>query len=360
MSEQTEKSASQGEISLKDLILTGKAYFFEVLRNFLLIGLITLPVLAYFYYQYAQTPTTYSDRLTFMVNSEDGNSMSSVASILGQFGLGGGGRSRHNLDKILELSKSGHIIGQVLLERVELNGQSDLLINHFINHYQWDQEWAKNNPDIEGFRFTSDSISHFSLQEGKYFKRVFRIIVGGEEPGLLTSSYSEESSIMRLNATTTNELLTYSLLNLTFEKLSEFYVNKTIEKQKTTFDLVSSKKDSIYDALRTAEYNLANFRETNRNLIDSRSKLTEIRLQREMMVLSQVYAEAVKNTEISDFTLKNTTPFVQMIDQPILPIRGDRPSLIMTLVKGILLGGILGVLFVLGRKVIRDTMAEED
>ena len=345
------------EITLKELLLKVKEYFIVALKGFWLIALIMLPFIAYNAWVANETVPTYSDKLTFMVNSEDGNSMSSVASILGQIGLGGGGKTRMNYDKILELSKTREIIGRVLFDSIEIDGQKDLLINQFIGAYEWDEDWAENTPELKGFRFKNNKISELSLMEGRLFKNIHMIIVGNAQndvPGFLSSSFSNETGIMEFNATTKKEMLTYHLLNTVFEKLSEFYVNKTIEKQKTTFDLVSAKRDSLYGALQSAEYSFANFRESNRNLIDSRAKLSEIRLKRDIAVLTQAYAEAVKNTEISDFTLKNTIPFVQIIDQPLLPLKEYKPSVIRAAIKGAILGFILGLLFVLGRKLIRD------
>lgn len=355
-----ETNRREEEISLKELILKVKEYINEAFRKIFWIILFVIPVLAYFLYQHYTTPTTYSDKLTFMVNSDDGNSVSSIGSILGQFGFGGGGVKRQNIDKILELSRTRKIVGKVMMDSVEIEGKKDLLANHIIEIYEMDEKWAEKDPELKDFRFKNSDIEAFNLREADIFKRVYGKVVGNpkeEIAGLLSSGYSEETGIMRLNAATLKDELTLHLLNTSFEKLSEFYVDNTIEKQKSTYDLVRIKKDSIFDMLQAKEYALANFKQTNQNLIDARAKITELRLNREVFVLTQMYGEAVKNTEISEFTLKNTLPFVQVIDKPFLPIRGESSSLLLSIIKGGLIGGFLGLFFVLGRKFLRDAMA---
>jgi uncharacterized protein involved in exopolysaccharide biosynthesis len=69
-----------------------------------------------------------------------------------------------------------------------------------------------------------------------------------------------------------------------------------------------------------------------------------------------MYGEAVKNTEIAGFSLKNKTPFIRVIDSPLSPLAAVRPSLPRSLLIGILLGGLVGSIFVVGRMVWRNIM----
>ena len=70
----------EDEITLKELILKVKEFFQEVLKNWLLVVLITLPFVLYFFYQAYKMPITYTSELTFMMNDDEGG------------GLGGLGR----------------------------------------------------------------------------------------------------------------------------------------------------------------------------------------------------------------------------------------------------------------------------
>ena len=170
-------------------------------------------------------------------------------------------------------------------------------------------------------------------------KAVYGRIVGTEDVvGFFTKELEEVSGIMKFYTTTEQEGLSIHLCNLIFEKLSAFYVTKTIEKQKKTFDLLTQKLDSINTEMKKAEYLLANFRDTHAGLYTRKDQMQELQYQRDVKILNEMYAVSIKNFEIADFSLKNKTPFIQLIDEPFAPLRPNKRSL----VKNIILGGILG------------------
>ena len=166
----------------------------------------------YMVYKAYKTPATYKATFTFMRDDDETNSMSSVASILGQFGFGGS-RSRFNLDRVLELAKSRRIVHKTIFDRITLDGKEDYIGNFIIDIYELDQIWKERNPQLDGFRFTRDSIELFSMDELGALRKVYVFIIGGEDQeGLLGASYSEESSILKFSATTIQEQLSIKLI----------------------------------------------------------------------------------------------------------------------------------------------------
>jgi uncharacterized protein involved in exopolysaccharide biosynthesis len=69
-----------------------------------------------------------------------------------------------------------------------------------------------------------------------------------------------------------------------------------------------------------------------------------------------MYGEVLKNLEYADFTLKSSTPFIALLDNPILPLPVVQESRIMAFIIGLILGIMVGITFVLGRKIYRETM----
>ena len=90
------------EITLKELILKIQEFYREVLKRWLLVILITLPVMGYMFYKAYKTPNTYPATLTFMVNEDKAGG--GLGGLAASFGLGGGG-GEYNLEKILSLQK---------------------------------------------------------------------------------------------------------------------------------------------------------------------------------------------------------------------------------------------------------------
>jgi hypothetical protein len=171
--------------------------------------------------------------------------------------------------------------------------------------------------------------------------------------GLMTADYNEDTNIMSLGVTTTNEAISLALSQHMFESLSKYYVNKSIEKLQKTYHLVSMKRDSVLGVLKSTEYQLANFRDSHKSLLMRTDQITELRLQRELAALTAMYAEVIKNVEIADFSVKNKTPFIQVIDSPLAPIPPIKLSLIRQLLIGIVIGGLVGSILVVGRMLYR-------
>jgi hypothetical protein len=292
------------------------------------------------------------------VDEDEGGNSSGLTGILGQFGLGSVRPTRYNLDKIMALSKSRRVIQNTLFATVNVAGKDDYLANHILEEYEFDKQESGSS----SFRFTHDSIPIFTREENEKMIAVYGFIIGPpEEPkkALVKADYDEDSNIMSLETKTTDETLSIELSRKLFESLSNYYVSKAIEKQLNTYTVVAFKRDSVLAALKTAEYQLAHFRDTHRGLLMRTDQLTELRLQREIAALTAMYAEVLKNTEVADFSLKNKTPFIQVIDEPIAPIEPIRMSLLRKLAIGLIIGGAIGVAYVIARKLIRGALQSQ-
>ena len=84
---------------------------------------------------------------------------------------------------------------------------------------------------------------------------LFNFIIGppdNPKKALITADYNEDTNIMSIDVSTTNEEISLALANRMFESLSEYYVNKAIEKQAKTLSVITAKKDSHGSDFRTA------------------------------------------------------------------------------------------------------------
>lgn len=353
------ESTYNDEISLRDLILKIRSFIWEVIRYWYIPAVCILLALAYQGYQYIKFEPIYPASITFSVDEDEGGSSSGLTGILGQFGLGSVRPSRYNLDKILALSKSRRVIEYSLFGKNIIDGKDDFLANHLIREYNLNHPAQADAGS--GFYFTHDSLAAFNRQENEMLLSLFNFIIGPpDDPkkALITADYNEDTNIMSMDVSTTSEELSIALANRMFESLSGYYVNKAIEKQINTLSVITAKKDSVLAVLKSAEYQLAYFKDSHRGLLMRTDQVSELRLQREITALSAMYAEVLKNTEVADFSLRNKMPFIQIIDAPLSPIQPTKLSLLRKLIIGILIGGIIGSVLVLGRKVFMDIMAD--
>jgi uncharacterized protein involved in exopolysaccharide biosynthesis len=348
------------EISLKELILKLQEFWYELWRNWWLILIVCIPFLSIYLYQHFTFEKDYTANLTFMVNEDEGGSAGGVAGVLGSFGLGGG-RGDYNLEKMLSLLKSRKIIQNVLFEKLTLNNKSDYFANHFIEIEDLHTTWSKSNStiDLSNFMYSNGNISEFNLEEKYALKTIHNSFIGNSDRGispLLGSSIVEETGIMSLNFKSKSEAFSIQVLKKLFDHLSEYYVEKTIEKQQNTYNIVAVKADSLQAELRSAEYSLANFMDKNRGLYNRKDQLEQLRFEAKVKMLSTAYGKVIEQKEIAEFSLNDQTPVVQVIDYPISPIEPSKSSLIKSTLLALFLGGFIASIFIIGRKIIRDAL----
>lgn len=368
MNTQHNTNYTEEDVSLKEIILTISDYTKEVWsRKFLVMFVTAISVIGFVVVAFLTRPT-FPGVLTFMVNEED-SSGSNISGLLGQFGIGGS--TEYNLDKILELSKSRRISQNILFDSISVNGKADMIANHTIDYLESEGEWGElsllykllygDDPlPLKGFRFKQVDESTFGAIENKALKALHIKLAGtpdGGKIGIVTTDYSEDSGIMKLIADTKRPELSIGLSKHLYEELSRYYIEKATEKHKNTFDIVKLKSDSIAAALNAAQYNLASFNDKNQNIFRSKDKLTEQRYIIEIEKLMAMYAKTEENLQIADFTLKNKTPYIDVIDEPILPLIANRPSLVQAIIKGLLLGLFLSLGYIVFRKILRDIMS---
>ena len=347
------------EITLKELILKLKefwAYLWE--RKISIIAIALLMAIVFGLKAYLK-PKEYQASLTFMVDEDTGGS-GAIGGILSQFGFGGGG-SEYNLQKILTLSKSMRIAKEVFLDTADVDGKKDLLGNHIIDIYKFHEKksWKKPENGLDGFYF--GDASRTQKAKNIALKSVFGKVIGGKKTKnpLYSSSVDDDTGIMTLSVKSKSADLSLSLVKTFFDHLSEYYIEKSTEKAKSTFDILKQKTDSIYTVLGQKEYALARFKDKNRGTYLNKVKVQEQKLMTQIAALRMAWGEALKNQEMANYALKEQTPFIQPIDVPFAPIAPIPNSLLKALVIGGFLGGFLAVGYFVFRKIIRDAMSED-
>jgi len=73
-------------------------------------------------------------------------------------------------------------------------------------------------------------------------------------------------------------------------------------------------------------------------------------------ILNVMYAEIIKNLEISKMTLLNQKPFINIIDSPRLPLEIIHFSILKALILFGFLGAILASIYVFFVSLIRDSL----
>lgn len=339
------------EITLKELILKAKEYIIEIIRYWYIVLLFIMPIASYMFYEAYKTKATYKADLTFSVNTDQGTSLGLAAALGGLGELGGNTK----LDKIIEFSKSRRISQTALFRRAVINNVDDYFANHLIRERELHEGWANDTSGLKGFLFKRDSVERFNRIENGALLKLHDILVG--KTPIFTSSYDKKSEVMKLSLTTTNEDLSIGLLKVIYDDLSTYYVAKSTSKEERTYKLFRAKADSLKNLVRSKDMSADRYEDRNRGSLFLEDKREADRLKKEAYIYNTLYGETEKNMTLASFALESKAPFIQEIDMPISPIKGEKKSKKMALITGFLLGGFLGAIIIILRKILRESLA---
>ena len=157
-----------------------------------------------------------------------------------------------------------------------------------------------------------------------------------------------------------NEELAVKLTNAIFNKLSEFYIEKSVEKQSYDLKIIKSKYDSISYALSNVEYKLASFEDSNQGLFRKKDLLTKSRLSTEKQKLQFMIGKAEEQLQIAQITLDNRTPYIQVVDRPLLPLTPQNNTPLFFFIFGFIFGGFLAVGYIVIKKLYKEVMTNNE
>ena len=339
------------EISLRELIEKGKewyAYLLSQWKIILLAGIIGACLgLAY---SFIKKPI-YTATLSFALEDEKGGGgLGGALGLASSFGidLGGGGGSIFTGSNLTELFKSRAMVEQTLLSPVVLNGKTVSLAEMYIQNNKWRDKW-KDKPKLAAIQFLPDT-------KRKYFTRVHDSILGVmyqdlSKTGLSVGQKDKKISIITIDVNSTNELFSKYFTEALVKEVSDFYVTTKSKKARMNMDILERQTDSIRRELNGAITGVAVANDNTFGLNPAMNvrRAPSARRQVDVQANTAILTELVKQTELAKVTVRKETPLIQVIDQPILPLKKEK----FGKAKGIVMGGFLAGFLVVLSLILR-------
>lgn len=295
--------------------------------------------------------TTYSAHLSFIL-SENSTPQLNLSSLSGLAALGSlGGGSEINEDKLLFLSSSRFLMGKTLLSEYSVNNKSGILINEFVDLFDVKGR-IKNDPLLTDFTyFTHLDIDSLTWQENKVLDIILRTIddrhLFSIESKKKTGIVTQSSGIVTIDFVSESEMISKLFVDRLFSNLSSYYIDRSVQKQSKTYNIIKHRADSLLIVLRTREDFGANYLDRNVNMTRISGRVTAERVKRDVEVLGLMYAEVLKNLEIAKFNLESQTPVIQLVDYPTYPLKAKKASVFKFAIIGGGLALILVVMYLL-------------
>lgn len=346
------------EISLKELLEKGKEWFHYLLSQWKIIVLAGIigGVLG-LTYSFTKKPV-YTATLSFALEDEKGGGLGGALGLASSFGidLGGGGGSMFTGSNLTELFKSRAMVEKTLLSTVpDAQAKPITLAELYIQNNEWRAQW-EGKPKLKKIQFLPNV-------KRTYFTRVHDSILGVMYDQLSKTSLSvaqkdKKIAIISIDVNNTNELFAKQFCENLAKTVSDFYVTTKSKKAKMNMNILVRQTDSIRGELNGAITGVAVANDNTFNLNPALNvrRAPSARRQVDVQANTAILTELVKQTELAKVILRKETPLIQVIDRPILPLKKEKFGKAKGLFIGGFLAGFFTILYLVGRRVLKEVM----
>lgn len=342
--------AKNDEISLKELFEKAKEWYDYLLFQWKIILLIGLTGGALgLTYSFIKKPV-YTATLTFALEDEKpGAGLGSALGLASSFGIDfGGGGSMFSGSNLTELFKSRNMVVQTLMTPVTINGKKESLAEMYIQNNNWRDSW-NDNPKFKNIQFLPET-------KHKFFTRMHDSILGVIYKNISKNSLSvaqkdKKIAIITMDVTSNNEQFSFYFCEALAKQVGKFYIETKSKKARMNMDILERQVDSVRAELNGAITGVAVANDNTFNLNPALNirRAPSSRRQVDVQANTAILTELVKQSELAKVTLRKETPLIQVIDQPIFPLACER----LGKIKGIVIGGFLGGLFIVAFLILK-------
>jgi hypothetical protein len=344
----------ENEISLKELLnelAAIRGYLLLYWKLILLISAVGAGI--GFYIAYSIKPL-YHARTTFV--AEEGKTGGTLASLAGQFGLEvGGGSSNGNIfagENLLLYIESEGLVRETLLTPYD-NDTSTTLADKFAVFEGYQERWNKNEK-VSPINFSYFKADNLPRKEDS----LLQVIISSVKKSLIVTKPEKKASFIEVKIVSKDECWSKTFVERLVAIATKHYVISKTKVKAENVMLLQKRADSLGALLNSTTYTAAASQQV---LVDANPALRTAPVNaeistRQKMMLATIFAEVVKNLELSKFSLSQETPVIQIVDRSYLPLKREKPSKLVYLLVGGFLAGFLTVLFLLARRWYKNIM----
>lgn len=350
------KPMEDDEISLQELIFKIKEWYAYLLSQWKIVVLAGVIGAALgLTYSFIEKPI-YTATLSFALEDEKGGGgLGGALGLASSFGLdlGGSGGSIFTGSNLTELFKSRSMVEKTLLSPVEIDGKVISLAEMYIQNNEWRENWSKN-PKLAKIEF-------LPTVDRKYFTRTHDSILGViyeklSKESLSVAQKDKKISIISIDVMSKSELFSFYFCEALAKEVGEFYITTKSKKARLNMEILDRQTDSIRAELNSAITGVAVANDNTFNLNPALNvrRAPSARRQVDVQANTAILTELVKQAELAKVTLRKETPLIQVIDNPILPLKKDRFSKLKGIMIGGSLAGFLIIIFLIIKKIFRE------
>ena len=319
-------------------------------------------------------PVRYNAEITFSVEDSKSIGGGLLSSLGGSIGmdigsLAGSGNGVLSGDNVLSLLKSKSMMAQCLKTPYPIENNTNNTIatknnaatdsskqsavvnytiaDRYADVYGLREKWAANEKIGRAIYFGQPD-QNIRLQDSLLKLIIKRI----EEKELTVVKPDKKLSFFNIAINTKDELMSLLITKGIIKIATDFYVNAKVGRLRNNIERLEKRTDSISNLLNQQTYSATEDARLllNVNPADINAPVYSEISQRDKMVLTTIYAELMKNLEVSKAALIQETPTVQIVDQTGFPLERIETKWY----EGIFLGAILSLLAITSLLLLRQ------
>lgn len=279
----------------------------------------------------------YTAEVTFTSENDKGGALGAYSSLASQFGidLGGMSNSIFQGDNLMEFFRTRKIVEKALLTPYK----GKLMIDAYIANNKINKNWDKK-PGFNQLRFEQEPSAPNRLRDSMQTV-IYESIV---KKSLSVDRPNKKLSFIVLKMTDRNEEFAKDFSLTVTETAIKYYTEYRSKKARENYEVIQKQTDSVKALLFGNIENYAETNDLNVNPLKQRAKVGTQKIQVNTTVNSALYTELLKQSGLAKLALEKETPLIQIMDTPVLPLKTNKKSRLMS---GILFASLGGLLFVL-------------
>jgi hypothetical protein len=302
-------------------------------------------------------PINYDSRVSFVVEDSKA-SAGGIAALAGQLGFDLSGMGVGGFlggENILLYLKSEDLIRETLLTRYE-NKSEKTLADVYADSRGLKKKWLRKL-DIQEINFPTKGSAIYSRTQDSLLKVIiYRII----KKDLEIVKPDKKATFIEVNVNMRDELLAKYFSERLVKIAIQRYIDFKLRYKSANVKRLEARSDSILYLL---NYKTSQVASTQQNLIDINPALRNLSVSSEIIgrdrtMLGVIYAEVVKNLEISRIALSQETPVIEVVDYSYLPLKNSRLKLYESILLFSLFAFLGLLMFLVGRFVFNHGTSE--
>lgn len=273
------------------------------------------------------------------------------------------------LQTYVQLMHSRTLLEELFLEKIDSNGEEELLINKYLATYY---EYKPNEIDSDiprGFLIEGDSLSKLNIDELSVFNKVMDKVstpFADYSDGFVDISADYDLGLVVINVSTPTTELSLLLLDRLCSKVKRLLPELNDYPHEKAFSKLSSQADSLSQGYKQTYYQLNLYRDKRGRIIQDSSRINEVkslekkihRLEADAEVYKLEYLASLEQLKVSQVDVGQNTLLIREVERTLPPIKAYQPSSLVEGVKWGVLGGILSIVLMVFLRIFRNLYQE--